>query len=118
MLYLLKFYFRIYYQYQPERLCACTLPVHALLHIAHDIRTAGPVWCYWAFVMEHFCGSLVRTVKNHKHPFTSLAHRVRDVVQLSQIKLLYHLSESLDLSDRHDAERSGHAVPECKSYIS
>ncbi|KAJ3833514.1 hypothetical protein F5878DRAFT_654300 [Lentinula raphanica] len=110
-------YERLYYQYQGERLCACTLPVHALLHIAKDIRAAGPVWCYWAFVMERFCGSLLRTVKNRKYPFTSLAHRVRDIAQLNQIKLLYGLSDMLNLSDDHLDNRSGFKFPEYPNIV-
>ncbi|KAJ6545723.1 hypothetical protein B0H19DRAFT_955935, partial [Mycena capillaripes] len=43
-----------------------------LLHIAQDIRNMGPMWCFWAFVMEHFCGSLVPAVKSRKRPFSSL----------------------------------------------
>ncbi|KAJ6459013.1 hypothetical protein C8R45DRAFT_913204 [Mycena sanguinolenta] len=91
-------YEKFYYQYEESRLCACTLPVHALLHIAQDIRNMGPMWCFWAFVMERFCGSLVPAVKSRKHPFASLAHRIRDVAQLTQIKLLYGLTAELDLS--------------------
>ncbi|KAJ7266668.1 hypothetical protein C8J57DRAFT_1068624 [Mycena rebaudengoi] len=84
-------YERFYYQYDSHRLATCTMPIHALLHIANDIRQIGPMWCFWAFVMERFCGSLLTAVKSRKHPFTSLAHRIRDVAQLSQIELLQTL---------------------------
>ncbi|KAJ7118905.1 hypothetical protein C8R44DRAFT_624982, partial [Mycena epipterygia] len=90
-------------------LSACTLPIHALLHIADNIRRLGPMWCFWAFVMERFCGSLVPAVKSRKYPFTSLAHRIRDVAQLSQIKLLYGLTAELDLSSGKDMEETGFA---------
>ncbi|KAL1686983.1 hypothetical protein GGG16DRAFT_63249 [Schizophyllum commune] len=99
---------RLYYQNCSGRLPVCTLPVHALLHVADDIRNAGPVWCYWAFPMERFCGVLGRAVKNRKHPYISLSHRVRDVAQLNQIKLIYCLSDELDLSDSKEAEVNGH----------
>ncbi|KAJ7708727.1 hypothetical protein B0H17DRAFT_901467, partial [Mycena rosella] len=66
-----------------------------LLHIADNIRKIGPMWCFWAFVMERFCSSLVPAVKSRKYLFTSLAHHIRDVVQLSQIKLLYSLTAKL-----------------------
>ncbi|KAJ7115669.1 hypothetical protein C8R44DRAFT_578431, partial [Mycena epipterygia] len=100
-------YEQFYYQYEESRLSACTLPVHALLHIADNIRKIGPMWCFWAFVMERFCGSLVPAVKSRKYPFTSLAHRIRDVAQLSQIKLLYGLTSELDLSSGKDMEETG-----------
>ncbi|KDQ06134.1 hypothetical protein BOTBODRAFT_87909, partial [Botryobasidium botryosum FD-172 SS1] len=60
-----------------------------LLHVADDIEKTGPVWCYWAFAMERFCGSLLPAIKSRKYPFSSLSHRVRDVAQLSQLKLVY-----------------------------
>lgn len=43
---------RIYYQLSEDRVSACPLTVHALLHIADSIEAMGPVWCYWAFPME------------------------------------------------------------------
>ncbi|KAJ7854394.1 hypothetical protein B0H14DRAFT_3449595 [Mycena olivaceomarginata] len=61
-----KKYEEFYYQYDEARLSACTLPVHALLHVADNIRQIGPMWCHWAFVMERFCGSLVPAVKSRK----------------------------------------------------
>ncbi|KAG8746735.1 hypothetical protein FRC11_012618, partial [Ceratobasidium sp. 423] len=53
-----KDYEKLYYQNDPTQLLACTLPLHALLHIADDIENMGPVWAYWAFPMECFCGAL------------------------------------------------------------
>ncbi|KAJ7774069.1 hypothetical protein B0H16DRAFT_1713902 [Mycena metata] len=102
-------YERFYYQYEESRLPACTLPIHALLHIASNIRTIGPMWCFWAFVMERFCGSLVPAVKSRKFPFASLAHRLRDVAQLNQIKLLYGLTDELNLSADKEVGETGRA---------
>ncbi|KAE9397538.1 hypothetical protein BT96DRAFT_823120, partial [Gymnopus androsaceus JB14] len=84
-----------------------------LLHLAKDIRRAGPLWCYRAFVMERFCGSLVPAVKSCKHPFIRM-DRVQDIAQLSQLKLIYGLSDTLNLSDRHAADATGYCVPNCK----
>ncbi|KAJ7625431.1 hypothetical protein B0H17DRAFT_1218741 [Mycena rosella] len=100
-------YEKLYYQYKESRLSACTLPIHALLHITENIRKIGPMWCFWAFVMERFCGSLVPAVKSRKYPFTSLAHRIQDVTQLRQIKSLYSLTAELDLSPGKDMEETG-----------
>ncbi|KAJ7142048.1 hypothetical protein C8R43DRAFT_835232, partial [Mycena crocata] len=66
-----------------------------LLHIPCNIRIMGPLWAYWNFPTERFCGSIVRAVTSPKHPFTSMAHRLRDVAQLNQLKLIYHLREEL-----------------------
>lgn len=75
----------------------------------------GPLWCYWEFVMERFCGSLLPAVKSRKHPYTSLARRVRDIAQLSQIKLIYGLFDALDLSDRKSRANTAERINDCKS---
>ena len=76
----------------------------------------GPVWCYWAFPVERFCGSLLPAVKSRKHPYACLDHRVRDIAQLSQIKVLYGLTRELDLSDRGEVMKSGVPQTDCKFY--
>lgn len=78
----------------------------------------GPMWCFWAFVMERFCGSLVPAVKSRKYPFTSLAHRIRDVAQLSQIKLLYGLTAELDLSAGKEMVDTGLVLDDCEFLLS
>ncbi|KAF8667769.1 Transposase family tnp2 [Rhizoctonia solani] len=82
-------YKRYYYQDNRTRLPACTLPLHALLHIANNIEAMGPVWCYWAFPMEH--------INQH----------VLQLSQLSQIKHLYGLAEELDLKMRQENIATG-----------
>lgn len=64
--------------------------------------------------MERFCGSLVPAVKSRKHPFASLAHRIRDVAQLSQIKLLYGLTSELDLSPEKNMDDTGLSLDDCE----
>ncbi|KZV77781.1 hypothetical protein PENSPDRAFT_679310 [Peniophora sp. CONT] len=102
---------RIYYQYNNTCLSVCTLPLHALLHIANDIRHMGPVWCYWAFPTERFCGSLLPAIKSQKHPYACLDHRVQDLSQLLQIKVIFGLTDDLDLSDRKAVMPSGVLQP-------
>src|SRR5712664_1171904 len=46
----------LYYQHDPERLPACPLTIHALLHIPDQIRWMGPCWTTWAFPIERQCG--------------------------------------------------------------
>jgi hypothetical protein len=81
--------------------------LHALLHIADDIEAIGPVWCYWAFPMERFCGALARANKSRRYPYSSLNRRVLQLAQLSQIKHSYGLAEELDLEERRQNIVSG-----------
>ena len=79
----------------------CPISIHALLHIADGIESAGPVWCYWAFAMEWFCGAIGRHVKNRYNPYACLDRRVRDLARLQMIKLKYGLMD--ELSPKHPA---------------
>ena len=87
----------MFYQYDEMRLSACPLTIHALLHIADGIDAAGPVWCYWSFAMERFCGAITRGNKNRANPYASLDRRVRDVAQLQMVKIKFGLLETLSL---------------------
>ncbi|KAF5364426.1 hypothetical protein D9758_010711 [Tetrapyrgos nigripes] len=90
-------YEKYYYQYSPERVSACPLTIHALLHIADSIETMGPVWCYWAFPMERYCGSLQPAIRSRRFPYRSLDRYVLETAQLMQIKLRYDVIEELKL---------------------
>ena len=92
---LMKKCYRLFYQYDILRLSACPFSIHALLHIADGIESAGPVWCYWAFAMERFCGAVGRHVKNRRDPYASLDRRVRELAQLQITKLKYGLMDEL-----------------------
>ncbi|KAI0673354.1 hypothetical protein C8Q78DRAFT_1016789 [Trametes maxima] len=92
-----KKYEEYYYQYTPSRLPTCPVTVHALLHIADEIKAAGPVWAYWAFPMERFCGRLQPAIKNRRYPWASIDRRILELARLSQIKLVYNLHEELSL---------------------
>ncbi|QRV80568.1 Transposase family tnp2 [Ceratobasidium sp. AG-Ba] len=61
-------YERLYYDHDHDRLPACVLTIHALLHIPYYIRKTGPLSTTWSFVVERFCGYLLRP---------ALANRVR-----------------------------------------
>jgi len=87
----------MYYQYSPDRLSACTVTIHALLHIADSIEAAGPMWAYWAFPTERHCGSLVPAIRSCRFPFPSIDRYVTEVAQLAQIKMNHHLHEILAL---------------------
>jgi len=87
----------IYYQHDPSRVSACPLTVHALLHIADSIKAMGPVWCYWAFPMERYCGSLQPAIRSRRFPYASIDHYVVEDAQLTQIKIVYNCAEELAL---------------------
>ena len=91
---------RIFYQCDPERISTCPVTLHSLLHIADGIEAAGPVWAYWSFVMEQYCGFLKRNgVRNRRKPYASLDNRVRHVAQLNTAKIRYRLVDLLSLKE-------------------
>ncbi|KAJ3498860.1 hypothetical protein NLJ89_g10165 [Agrocybe chaxingu] len=92
-----KDYESIYYQLKPERVSACPVTIHALLHIADSIEAFGPVWCYWAFPMERYCGKLQPALRSRRFPYASLDRYVVEDAQLTQIKLTSNLAAELSL---------------------
>jgi hypothetical protein len=99
-------YNRIFYQHDPERISTCPVTVHSLLHIADGIEAAGPVWAYWSFVMERYCGFLKRNgVRSQRKPYTSLNNRIRHVAQLSITKVRYDLVNLLSLTGPKKEDR-------------
>lgn len=60
-----------------------------MLHLADDVRNMGPSWVYWCFVMERYCGSLLPGIKSRSNPYPTIAKRMLEAAQLSQIKRLY-----------------------------
>ncbi|PPR04228.1 hypothetical protein CVT24_013310 [Panaeolus cyanescens] len=89
-------YERYYYMDRSDRLSACPLTIHSLLHIADGIRAAGPVSCYWAFPMERHCGTLLPAARSKRHPYVAINNFSTAVAQLDMIRLLYQLSLSLE----------------------
>jgi hypothetical protein len=110
--------FRLYYQYSPDRLSTCPVTIHALLHIADGIEHTGPVWSYWAFPTERYCGRLQRTIRSRRHPFVNIDNYVVASAQLSQIKIRYGLEEELSLKPtKADQIRGSFSHPACKSDL-
>ena len=106
----------IYYQHDPGRISTCPLTVHALLHIAPSIEATGPVWCYWAFPTERYCGVLQPAIRNRHFPFASLDRHVLENAQLTQIKTIYNMAEELSLKEPNarGAPRGSFEDPACK----
>ena len=95
------------------RLSTCPLTIHALLHIADGIEACGPVWAYWAFPMEQYCGLLQHSVLNsRRHPYVTLDRFVAEDAMLLQLKMRYNLFTELALQPQRN--EGGHTVPTCK----
>ncbi|KAI0084430.1 hypothetical protein BDY19DRAFT_987551 [Irpex rosettiformis] len=92
-----KKYEEFYYQYDPSRLSACPLTIHALLHIADSIVLAGPVWTSWAFPMERYCAFIQPAFKSRRFPFASVNRFILDHARLSHIQVLYDAAAVLRL---------------------
>lgn len=106
---------RLYYQYTPSRLSTCPLTIHALLHIADGIDACGPVWAYWAFPMERYCGALQPAIKSRRYPFASLDRHVVATAQLSQVKTRFNISQALSLiPPKPDVPNGAFQHPNCK----
>jgi hypothetical protein len=95
---------RLYYQYDPSRMSACPLTVHSLLHIADSIQFLGPVWTYWAFPMERFCGRLKHVVTSRRFPWARLDNHVCAIAHLDTVWMLYNLEETIFLFPRPEPQ--------------
>ncbi|KAL6300193.1 hypothetical protein BKA93DRAFT_819555 [Sparassis latifolia] len=101
--------------HSPERLRICPVTIHALLHIADSIETAGPVWACWSFPMEHFCGYLQPAIKSRHFLFASIDRYLIDSAHLEHIKMLYGMEKELAL--KPTASMSGLAVAEYNTCL-
>ncbi|KAF7322257.1 hypothetical protein HMN09_00002900 [Mycena chlorophos] len=88
-------YERLYYRSEPQRLSACRLTIHGLLHVAKNIRDCGPGWTSWTFFMERFCGFLIHGLHSRKRPFANLTRRLIHFMYLEQVSLRWDLVEEL-----------------------
>jgi hypothetical protein len=110
---------RIYYQGDPKRLPVCTLPIHSLLHIADCIKGWGPVWCYWSFPMERFCGHLKHGgVTSNRHPYSSLDRYLTDWATLWHIGNVYNIQDQLKLKSSNKLLQQHHRFEGCRCYPS
>jgi hypothetical protein len=107
----------LYYQHNPERLPACPLTIHALLHIPDQIRWMGPCWTTWAFPIERQCGYFQRSIQNRRNPYVNMDQHLIDLSQFRQIKILYNLTdEQLGKPPKsHSLQTKG--LEDCKSHL-
>ena len=105
-----------------ERLPACTLTIHGLLHVAQDIRFCGPAWTTWTFFMERYCGFLQRSLRSQSQPWSSLENTVFRTICLEQLAVRYNLKEELTWwGDRRDDGPTGYEhvlETDCTSFLS
>jgi hypothetical protein len=108
---------RLYYMHDPSRLSTCPVTIHALLHIADGIEACGPVWAYWAFPMERYCGFLGRCIKSRRFPFANLDSYCLSLAQLTQVRNRWNLHEQLTFKPkrtRGHLRSETHLDGECK----
>lgn len=87
-------YEKYYYRYEAERLPACRLVFHYLLHLAHCIKLHGPPSGYWSYVMERFVGLLGPLVHSRIHPYSNLAN---SALLDEQFRHLHYRCKNFDL---------------------
>ncbi|CAB5181446.1 unnamed protein product [Rhizophagus irregularis] len=68
------YYEREYYQNNGQRLAACKISFHYLLHVANSIKYCGPSWTHWQFPIERVCGILQPLIKSKIKPYSNLAN--------------------------------------------
>jgi hypothetical protein len=93
----IHFGYSIYYQHDPPRISSCPVTIHALLHIADSIKATFPLWCYWAFPMEHYCGVLQPAIQSRHFPYVSIDQYIVKDAQITQLKVVYNMAQELSL---------------------
>jgi hypothetical protein len=72
----------------------------------------GPVWCYWAFPMERYCGILRKGIRSRRFPYASLSRLVVETAQLSEISRIFDIAGTLAL--RPPRTHPGVSFPQCE----
>lgn len=59
--------------------------------------------------MERYCNTLLKSIRNRRHPYSSINSFVTATAQLDQIRLLYDLDEELNLDpDKKESKKLIH----------
>ncbi|UZO03187.1 uncharacterized protein OCT59_023596 [Rhizophagus irregularis] len=90
----LDYYEKEYYQHNSQRLAACQISFHYLLHVANCIKYCGPSWTHWQFPMKRICGILQLLIKSRLNPYSNLSNML---TLLQQFYLLpfFSISKSI-----------------------
>ena len=62
----------------------------------------GPVWVYWAFAMERFCGKMARNIKSRRFPYRNLDNRILAAAQLDILSHTHNLEALLNPKEPED----------------
>lgn len=84
-------YYELVYGGDLARLPLCRSTIAAVLDVASDIRSCGPIWTYWQFHMERFIGTLPKLVGSKCNPYPSV---VKSVTRKYQAELLSYYGEA------------------------
>ena len=57
----------------------------------------GPVWAYWAFPMEWYCGEIGCDIKSRWFPYATINKYITSQAHLTHVTLLYGLHDQLAL---------------------
>ena len=76
----------------------------------------GPVWAYWAFLMECHCGDILRNIRSWRFPYANINKYVTSCAQLTHITLLYGLHDKLSLLPPVCLDNN-FSLPSCKSSV-
>lgn len=111
---------RYYYQYEEDRLSACPLTIHGLLHVPDDIRFCGPFWTTWTFWVERYCGFLQGGLKSKRFPFANLNNRILHHAYLEQLGARFDLEDELSNAAHLKGEisRFEHVYQDCEYFCS
>ena len=74
----------------------------------------GPVWVYWAFALERYCGRLARLIKSRRFPFSHLDSQVLAQAQLTYIKNQHNLTDEIALGSTKNSWEKQLANAVCK----
>ncbi|KAG8830259.1 hypothetical protein FRC17_005140 [Serendipita sp. 399] len=93
-------YERLYFRFDYDRLPACPLTIHALLHLANDTRNAGPLSRVWEFVTERIMGFIGRSVKSRRYPFSQISQTLKMMEQMKTVAIKFNRWDELKLERR------------------
>ena len=99
-----RMYEEIYYQGNASQLSACRSQIHYLLHMAQNVRTLGPLFCYWQYPVERYIGQFERWATSKSQINVSL---MNNIVQRENIAYLRYKFQSLAIPTWKGVQRPG-----------
>ena len=78
-----------------DRISACPLTVHALIHLHNDTLHAGPLSRIWEYVTERFMGKIAQSVTSCQYPFSQLSKTVKKMEQVKMVAFRFGKEKEL-----------------------